>query len=178
MRIVAGQLKGRILADPKGHRTHPMSEKIRGALFNALGDIDGLSVLDAFTGTGAVAIEAVSRGANQVTAIDYDKEAFLCASSNIKALKLEATITLLKVNTKSWSNNNQSKLFDIVIVDPPFDEVNDAILEKLHRQIKPNGLFVLSLPSDYIPRKNHKLTLIAEKNYGDAKLMFYRRHRN
>ncbi len=175
MRIIAGSLKGRILADPKGHRTHPMSEKIRGALFNALGDIEGLTVLDAFTGTGAVAIEAVSRGAKSVLAIDYDKEAFLCASGNIKSLNLEKTVTLLKVNAKSWSNNNQAKLFDIVIADPPFDEVNDALLEKLHRQVKPNGLYILSLPSDYIPRRNEVMEEIADKEYGDAKLLFYRK---
>lgn len=175
MRVISGSLKGRILADPKGHRTHPMSEKIRGALFNALGEIEGLTVLDAFTGTGAVAVEAVSRGAKSVIAIDYDKEAFLCASGNIQSLKLEATITVLKVNAKSWSNNNQNKEFDIVIADPPFDEVNDAILEKLHRQVKKNGLFVLSVPSDYKPRKNDTLTEIAEREYGDAKLLFFRK---
>ena len=174
MRVIAGQLRGRVIADPKGHRTHPMSEKIRGALFNALGDIEGLTVLDAFTGTGAVAIEAISRGAQKVTAIDYDKEAFLCASGNVKSLKLENVIMLLKVNAKSWSNNNQDKLYDVVVADPPFNEVNDTLLEKMHRHIKPNGIFVLSVPADYTPRSGHKLTLIAEKSYGDAKLYFYR----
>ncbi len=176
MRIVAGRFKGRILADPKGHRTHPMSEKIRGALFNSLGDIEGLTILDAFTGTGAVAIEAASRGAQAVTAIDYDKEAFLCAGSNIKALKLEKVITLLKVNAKSWSNNNHDKLFDIVIADLPFDEVNDALLEKIGRHCKLAGIYILSLPSDYKPRKNSAFGLIASKNYGDAQLLFLRRH--
>ena len=175
MRIIAGSLKGRILADPKGHRTHPMSEKIRGALFNTLGDIAGLTVLDAFTGTGAVAVEAVSRGAESVVAIDYDKEAFLCASNNIKTLKLESVITLIKVNAKSWSNNNQHKQFDIVIADPPFDEVNDALLEKLHRQVKPKGLFVLSVPADYTPRSNSVLIELDHKEYGDAKLFFFRK---
>ncbi len=175
MRIVSGTLRGRILADPRGNRTHPMSEKIRGALFNALGDISGLTVLDAFTGTGAIAVEAVSRGASHVTAIDYDKEAFICASGNIKALKLEKFITLLKVNAKSWSNNNQGKLFDIVIADPPFDEVNDALLEKIRRHVKPEGLYILSLPSDYTPRNSNEFEFIADKGYGDAKLIFYRK---
>ncbi len=175
MRIVAGTLKGRLLADPKGHRTHPMSEKIRGALFNTLGDIEGLRVLDAFTGTGAVAVEAVSRGAKAVTAIDYDKEAFLCASANVKSVGLEKIITLRKVNAKSWSNNNQGTYYDIVIADPPFDEVNDALLEKIGRHVTENGLLILSLPADYTPRKNNDFTLISDKFYGDARLMFYRK---
>lgn len=176
MRIVAGSLRGRILADPKGHRTHPMSEKIRGALFNALGDIEGMTVWDPFTGTGAVAVEAISRGAKSVTAIDYDKEAFLCASGNVKALKLEKVITLYKKNVKSWSNNNLDKLFDIVIADPPFDEVNDAILEKIRRHVKPEGLYIISLPSDYNPRNRDGFELLADKSYGDAKLLFYRKN--
>jgi len=175
MRIISGSLKGRIVADPKGHRTHPMSEKIRGALFNALGGISGLTVFDPFTGTGAVAIEAVSRGAVSVLAIDFDKEAFLGASANIKALKLEKTITILKTNTKSWSNNNLAKTFDIVIADAPFDEVNDTILEKVRRHVKPDGLYILSLPSDFTPRNKDGFELLADKFYGDARLMFYRK---
>ena len=175
MRIVAGALKGRILADPKGHRTHPMSEKIRGALFNALGDISGLTLLDAFTGTGAIAIEAISRGAKSVVAIDYDKEAFLCAHGNVKLLQLEKQIKVLKTNAKAWSNNNLEKIFDIVVADPPFDEVNDALLEKIARHCKLEGLLILSLPGDYTPRRNDAFELLADKNYGDAKLLFYRK---
>jgi 16S rRNA (guanine966-N2)-methyltransferase len=178
MRIVAGALKGRILTDPKGHRTHPMSEKIRGALFNALGDISGLTLLDAFTGTGAIAIEAISRGAKSVVAIDYDKEAFLCAHGNVKLLRLEKQIKVLKTNAKAWSNNNLDKIFDIVVADPPFDEVNDALLEKIARHCKPEGLLILSLPGDYTPRRNDAFELLADKNYGDAKLLFYRKVNN
>jgi 16S rRNA (guanine(966)-N(2))-methyltransferase RsmD len=152
-----------------------MSEKIRGALFNALGDIEGLTILDAFTGTGAVAIEAISRGALSVTAIDLDKDAFACASENVKDCELNAKVTLLKVNAKSWSNNNQSKLYDVVIADPPFDEVNDTLLEKVGRHVKPNGVYVLSLPSDYTPRKNAHFAELAIKSYGDASLHFFRK---
>jgi 16S rRNA (guanine966-N2)-methyltransferase len=176
MRIVAGLLKGRIISDPRGHRTHPMSEKIRGALFNALGDISGLTVFDVFTGSGAIAIEAASRGAGQVMAIDYDKDAFLCAHSNVKALGLERAVSVLKANAKAWSNNNRDRQFDIVIADPPFDEVNDLLLEKIRRHVKAGGLYVLSLPQDYEPRNSDGFELLAAKLYGDAKLLFYRRH--
>ena len=67
MRIIAGSLGGRVFKAPSGHRTHPMSEKIRGAIFNALGDISDLTVLDAFTGSGALCFEAVSRGVANAT---------------------------------------------------------------------------------------------------------------
>lgn len=175
MRIVAGQLKGRILADPKSHRTHPMSEKIRGALFNVLGDLDGLTVFDPFTGSGAVAVEAVSRGAAHVTALDLDLDAYKCASGNVASLNLQDTITVLRTNAKSWSNNNIGKMFDIVIADPPFDVVNDALLEKVARHVKKGGLFVISIPTDYKSRQNPVLEKLVQKEYGDATLAFYRK---
>ena len=175
MRIIAGAFRGRVLADPRGNRTHPMSEKIRGALFNALGDIEGLTVLDAFTGTGSVAIEAVSRGAVHVMAIDNDVDAFKCASGNVVSLKLQEVITVLCTNAKTWSNNNQGRHYDVVIADPPFNEVNDTILEKIGRHVKPGSVYVLSLPADYSPRQNNDFTLIDAKSYGDAKLAFYRK---
>jgi 16S rRNA (guanine966-N2)-methyltransferase len=175
MRIVAGDLKGRVLADPKSHRTHPMSEKIRGALFNVLGELSGLTVLDAFTGSGAVAIEAISRGAAHVMAIDLDIDAYKCAAGNVTALKLNDKITVLRTNAKSWSNGNLDKLYDIVIADPPFDVVNDALLEKIARHTKSDGLFVISIPSDYIARKNPHFTELLKKEYGDATLVFYKR---
>jgi 16S rRNA (guanine966-N2)-methyltransferase len=175
MRIVAGTLKGRILADPKSHRTHPMSEKIRGALFNVLGDLEGLSVFDPFTGSGAVAVEAVSRGAVHVTALDLDLDAYKCASGNVTSLGLQNTITVLRTNAKSWSNNNIGILFDIVIADPPFDVVNDVLLEKVARHVKSGGLFVISIPSDYKARNNPVLEQLVKKEYGDATLIFYRK---
>lgn len=175
MRIVAGTLRGRVLTDPKSHRTHPMSEKIRGALFNVLGDLTGLTILDAFTGSGAVAVEAISRGAKHVMAIDLDLDAYRCAAGNVASLGLQSSITVLRKNVKSWSNGNLDKTFDIVIADPPFDTVNDALLEKVGRHVVPNGLFVISIPSDYQARKNTDFTELMTKNYGDATLVFYKK---
>ena len=175
MRIVAGSLKGRVLADPKSYRTHPMSEKIRGALFNVLGELDGLTVLDAFTGSGAVAIEAVSRGAAHVMAIDLDLDAYKCAAANVTSLRLNDKITVLRTNAKSWSNGHLDTLYDIVIADPPFDVVNDALLEKIARHTKKDGLFVISIPSDYVARKNSNFIELSKKEYGDATLIFYNR---
>ena len=174
MRIIAGSYKGRIIHEAHGHRTHPMSEKIRGALFNALGDIEGLHVLDAFTGTGAVAIEALSRGAAHVAAIDEDKEAFRCATKNCKALSLEKRMQVTQANVSSWSERNPSLLFDIVIADPPYDDVQGDILQKLVRHIKSGGLYILSLPTDFEDIALEGCTRIAEKQYGDASLHFYR----
>jgi 16S rRNA (guanine966-N2)-methyltransferase len=176
MRVIAGYLKGRILHEPHGHRTHPMSEKIRGAIFNALGDIEGLSLLDAFAGSGAVSAEAVSRGAKFVQAVDQDKEAVRCIRKNIDELKLSSVIKLSQANISSWLDTNPDATFGVVILDPPYDDVRPELLEKIANFVKISGIVVLSLPSDtnfeLSPTTYH---LLSTKLYGDARLDFYRR---
>src|SRR5688500_6254990 len=107
MRIITGYLGGRNFNSPRGHRTHPMSDKARGALFNALGDIEGLTVLDAFAGSGALSFEAISRGAVSATAIDIDKAAYEAIQANVESLGLEDKVTVLRKNIGGWSRNNQ-----------------------------------------------------------------------
>src|SRR5947209_8932052 len=112
MRIIAGALKGRQFNSPRGRRTHPMSDKMRGALFNALGDIHGLTVLDAFAGSGALSFEAISRGAADVVAIDADKEAYETIVANVAKLGIDSGIMVLRKNVAGWTRNNQHKTFD------------------------------------------------------------------
>src|SRR3990167_9930034 len=121
MRIIAGKLGGRQFQPPSGHKVHPMSDKMRGALFNILGDVLGLTVLDAFTGSGALSFEAISRGASKVTAIDKDKTAHFQVQKNIKDLQLEDEIKAIRANANSWSDNNLDAEFDLVLLDPPYD---------------------------------------------------------
>src|SRR5690606_6064291 len=109
------------------NNTHPMSEKIRGAVFNMLGDISGLTVLDAFAGSGALSFEAISRGAKSAVMIELDKKAVSTIHENIQILGLEDSASVVNRNIKGWSSNNQSLKYDIVICDPPYD----AVLETL-----------------------------------------------
>ena len=175
MRIVGGRLSGRVIEAPTGHRTHPMSEKIRGALFSILGDIDGLSVLDACAGSGAIGIEASSRGAARVILIERDKHAQTSIDKNIKELGLSRKIKLINANAGTWSDNNVAQEFDIVILDPPYNEVRSSILDKLARHVAVGGVLVLSLPSEFTLRLNEVFSFVKEKKYGDAKLVFFRR---
>ena len=119
MRVIAGRLGGRVFESPRGHRTHPMSEKARGAIFNALGDVEGLTFLDAYAGSGAVAIEAISRGATSALAIDVDIDAVKAISANVEALGRLDSMTVLRKNISGWARNNQAEQFDIVVADPP-----------------------------------------------------------
>src|ERR1700748_3035743 len=111
MRIIAGYLKGREFRSPHGHKTHPMSDKVRGALFNVLCDIEGLTFLDAFAGTGALAFEAASRGAKSSIAVDKDTSAHKVIEQNVKELHLQKIVHVTKANTAGWSVHNMEKTF-------------------------------------------------------------------
>lgn len=174
MRIIAGSLKGHEFKSPHGHKTHPMSDKIRGALFNVLGDVEGLTFLDTFAGSGALAFEAVSRGAKSVVAIDQDKDAHRALDENIKTLNLD-NVKVIHANASGWSENNQDMQFDIVLLDPPYDNLQINLLEKLaDRHVKSGGLAVVSCGGKMEP-PDLGLEIVTQKDYGDAQLVFYRK---
>lgn len=175
MRIIAGSLKGREFKAPRGRTTQPMSEKARGALFNTLGDIEGLSVLDAFAGSGALAYEAISRGAARALAIEQDKTAHKVIEQNIKLLSLNGQIKNLRSNVSGWSNNNSSMQFDLVLLDPPYNNLDRQLLQKLTKHAKASGLVVLSWPGKEPAPPFVGLEQVANKNHGDIQLVFYRK---
>ncbi len=174
MKIIAGTLGGRLFDSPKGNRTHPMSDKVRGALFNTLGNIEGATVLDAFAGTGALSFEAISRGAIKAIAIDSDKRAFFTIQENIKKLQLEEVCKATRANVSSWSNNNENSTFSLVIVDPPYNFPSPSIVKKLTKHVAPNGRFVLSWPGKDEPLALNGFTVVRQKKYGDAQIIIYK----
>jgi 16S rRNA (guanine966-N2)-methyltransferase len=175
MRIVAGSLKGRIFSEPHGNHTHPMSEKVRGALFNALGDIEGLSVLDAFAGSGALSLEAISRGASFAVAIERDPHVHKTLKHSIKELDLEDKVKAIRAGAGAWSDNNPAATFDIVMLAPPYDDLQPNLLQKLIIHLKDTGILVLDYPGKLGPPQFSGLKLALQKNYGDAQVVFYRK---
>jgi 16S rRNA (guanine966-N2)-methyltransferase len=175
MRVIAGKLGGRQFESPKGHRTHPMSEKARGALFNALGDIGGLSVFDAFAGSGALSYEAISRGAASVLAIDIDKSAQETIKHNIQELGLSESITLFSGNCLRWSTRNYHKQFDLVLCDPPYDRILIRSIQKIVTHVKVGGMLVLSWPGSLKAEQLISTEQLKVADYGDIQLVFYRR---
>lgn len=177
MRVIAGFLGGRTFDSPGGHRTHPMSDKVRGALFGVLGDIKGLSVLDAFAGSGALAIEAVSRGASSAIAIDVDKRAHAVITKNITELGIPDRIKAVRAFAGAWSTRHQDQFFDLIFVDPPYDNPPYRDLDSLPRHLKDEGTLVLSWPGNQKPCKFAGLSIVQNKDYGDAQLVFYQKIR-
>jgi len=173
-RIIAGRLGGRVIETPAGHKTHPMSEKMRGAIFNVLGDITDLDVLDAYAGSGAVGIEALSRGAKFVYFVEKDKKATNVIETNIEELGLGDVTKVTRANISSWLENNQDRTFDVIIADPPYDKVNNEVISKIASVLNEDGVLVLSLPPKH-KFKVEGIKVIKQKAYGDSKLVFLKR---
>ncbi len=174
MRIIAGKLGSRVYKDAPGNRTHPMSESVRGALFNILGDISGKTVLDPFGGTGAIAFESISRGAAEAVIIERDRAAAKIIAENIADLGLQSQVTIVSANCRMWSENNQDKQFDLVIADPPYHDLQLSTVSLLIRHLKPKGLMVLSHSGrgGQVPAVNG-VVVVDNRSYGDAALSFF-----
>lgn len=175
MRIIAGSLRGQQFEAPVGHKTHPMGEKIRGALFNILGDITGLTVLDAFAGSGAVSFEALSRGAASAVAIELDKPAHQVIAENSKKLGLSDQLRTVHSNSLSWSKKHIQDWFDIVICDPPYDKVPELHIQKLATHVKRGGILVLSWPANLPIPEFKNLEYLKDNTYAEARLIFYKK---
>ncbi|HEX5744532.1 MAG TPA: RsmD family RNA methyltransferase [Candidatus Saccharimonadales bacterium] len=176
MRVIAGRFGGRTFASPHGHRTHPMSEKARGGIFGVLGDIKGLTVLDAFAGSGALSFEAISRGASEALAIEVDRKAHRTITENIETLGIKDRVKAVRAFANAWSTRHQSQRFDLVLADPPYDDVPYRDLKILPRHLKDTGTLVLSWPGGEEPLKFDGLQVVQTKNYGDAQLVFYQKN--
>jgi 16S rRNA (guanine966-N2)-methyltransferase len=152
-----------------------MSDKGRGALFNALGDIGGMTVLDAFAGSGALGFEAVSRGAHRVTAIERDRQAQIAIADNIKALDLAGSVKLVRANAAGWLTTTDD-VFDLVLLDPPFENLQPGLLARLAERTAHGGVAVLSLPPKAeIHLSGDRFEYLTTKSYGDNQLVFYRK---
>jgi|SRR5665213_729612 len=174
MRIIAGNLGGRIFRAPSGHRTHPMSEKVRGAIFNALGDLSNLTVLDAFGGSGAIGFEAISRGAKSVVIVESSRTAQVSLRRNKKSLEIGQELTLINSPVGSWLKTTLEARFNIVIADPPYDDRQLSNLQSLVGSVQANGIFVLSWPGAQSPPDFSPYQIVHQKDYGDAQLVFYK----
>ena len=175
MRVIAGRLGGRLFDSPGTHRTHPMSDRVRGALFNILGDISGLRVLDAFAGSGALAFEAASRGAASVLAIESDRAAQKVIERNTAALELTSEVKLIKASANAWLQTTPDAMFDIVLCDPPYNDLQPNLLARLAERVTPDGTLVLSWPGSAEAPTFTGYKQLDQRGYGDAQLIFFAR---
>lgn len=174
VKITSGLFRGRELKAPQNGVTHPMGSREKLALFNSLSDkIKDKIILDVFAGTGALGLEALSRGASHVTFIEADKKAAEILKQNAIVLGVFEQVRIY--NTKAEKIDFDSP-FDVVIADPPYEYFHDLPLSVLDRLAKTaREYFVLSHPSDFDP---HAIDaeLLSTKAYAGSRITIFRPH--
>jgi 16S rRNA (guanine966-N2)-methyltransferase len=180
MRIIAGRAGGLRLDCPDGV-ARPMMDRVRGAVFSSLGEVvAGARVLDLFSGSGALGLEALSRGADSCVFVDRHRKAVEAIRGNLARAKLTGTVRAQDVAAFVAQAGPAS--FDLVFADPPFalatdDRAHPASLlagGDLARAVAPDGLLVIELPAEP-PHGNASWALLRSRRYGQAWIAFYRR---
>ena len=167
IKITSGTLKGHGIKSPNSKLTHPMGSREKLALFNMIaGDLTEAKVLDAYAGSGALGIEALSRGAKEVVFIEKDAKTCKIIRENLKSLGLDAEV----VNT-DVANFISSTIFDIIIADPPYDKFIAGEIRYLVQFLKLDGVLVLSHPNEAPELPN--LKLIKTHHYASAHISVY-----
>ena len=166
MRVVAGELRGRRLATPpKGAGVRPTADRVREALFSILGDVSGARVLDLFAGTGALAIEALSRGAAEATLVDTDTG---IVARNVAELGLEPRARVVRGDARGFMRRERGT-FDLVFCDPPY-RLADRLGLELDRSLPPllaRDARVITESASRAPIEL-ALPLADERRYGDT----------
>lgn len=175
IRIISGLHGGRTIDAPPTRRTHPMSERARNALFNSLAhEIYGAKVLDAFAGSGALGLEALSRGATSAILIEKDRVAARVISESITLLRLGDHAQVVCASVKSWLGTNPDAQFSLIFADPPYHDLQHPTIRALAKRLAPDGTLVLSWPDGEKPLTLPGLEVYRERAYAGAQIIFYR----
>ena len=200
IRITSGSLRGRALISPRSAETHPMGSREKLALFNMLiaelplaapltadspqikspqSEFQNLRILDAYAGSGALGIEALSRGAESVVFVEKSAKIAKIIRSNLSKLGLEKQGNVICENIANFVTKNTSKgksthnnQFDLILADPPYDYFNPDEISDLATLLTPEGILALSHPGEAPEFKN--LTLLKTRSYARAHISLYR----
>ena len=154
-----------------------MGERIRNAMFNRIGgEIDDARVLDAFAGTGSVGLEALSRGARWVTFVERDKIAQKILSKNVASLGVDEETEIIRTTVNNWLETADHEMYDIILADPPYHDLQLSTVSRLFGLLKPNGLMVLSHSGrGEGPNLENGIVVVDNRSYGNATLTYFRR---
>lgn len=182
MRIVAGSARGRPLAGPKGKGIRPTADRVRETLFNVLGQfLDGETVLDLYAGTGALALEALSRGASRALLVDHDREAVQLCRKNAEATGFSAQVEIWHrpVGAAVQQLGKKGQAFQLIFADPPYAaRVVEELLEGIdqNRLLADGGLIVIEHDKrESAPQVHGPFARVDERRFGDTQITLYRR---
>jgi 16S rRNA (guanine966-N2)-methyltransferase len=175
MRVVAGAYKGRRLHSPTGSDTRPTADRVREALFSILGDIGGARVLDLYAGSGALGIEALSRGASEVIFVESGRRAADAIRANLRAVGEPDAIIWVGDALAYLRRADAEAPFDLVFADPPYSsatQVGERLSELLPPLLTQSSLIVTE--SDKRSPLPLALPLVDERVYGDTRIAIHR----
>jgi 16S rRNA (guanine966-N2)-methyltransferase len=176
VRVIAGELRGRTLVAPRGWKVRPTSDRVREAVFSALGEIGGARVLDLYCGTGALGIEALSRGAASAVLVDRDTRPAL---GNVERLGLGERVELVRADAGRWLADRAvdaaAPRFDLVFVDAPYrlaDRVGQELNAHLPSVLAERGRAIVESGARR-PLRIDSLEQLRQRRYGAADVAFY-----
>ena len=175
MRIVAGSRKGHRIAAPRGAATRPTGDRVRESAFALVGPIEGAAVLDLFAGSGAMGLEALSRGAASCVFVERDREACRVIQRNLGKLRLTGAVVENRDAAAALRDERaRGRRYDLVLVDPPYGEWEEyvgALAEHLPALLADAGLVVVETSEHVEPEL--PLDLVTTRRYGSARITVF-----
>jgi 16S rRNA (guanine966-N2)-methyltransferase len=176
MRIVAGSRKGHRISAPRGVVTRPTGDRVRESAFQLVGPVEGARVLDLFAGSGALGLEALSRGAARAVFVERERDACRVISQNLEKLRLTAATVLCRdVVDVLRDERARGRRYDLVLADPPYEEWGryaPALGELLPDVLEPDGVVVVETSEHEQPEL--PLALVTTRRYGSARISLFR----
>lgn len=176
MRIIAGTHRGRRLAAPTGEHTRPTGDRVREALFNLVGPVEDAAVLDLYAGSGALGLEALSRGARRCVFVEVDGAACKVIRANLETLGLTGALVVQRDAIAALNEETAARRrHDLVLLDPPYDRwaaVELRLGELLPQVVAASGLVVVETDARVEP--DLPLELATTRRYGSARLTLFR----
>ncbi len=170
MRIIAGSHRGRRIAAPKGLATRPTSDRVRESAFNLIGPVDDADVIDLYAGSGALGLEALSRGAARVTFVESDRDACRVINANLDALGFRGVVLCQDV-ARALAQERSG--YDLVLCDPPYGYDLARVARSLGKLVRPDGVLVLESTSREDAPELVGLSVRTSRRYGSARLTLY-----
>jgi 16S rRNA (guanine966-N2)-methyltransferase len=175
VRIVAGSRRGHRIAAPKGVVTRPTGDRVREAAFSLIGPIEGAAVLDLFAGSGAMGLEALSRGASRCVFVERDRAACRVIQANLEKLRLTGAIVVNQDAASALrAERARARRYDLVLADSPYDEWKEhaaALAPLLAHVLEPEALVAVETSSRIEPEL--PLDLVTSRRYGSARITVF-----
>ena len=177
MRVVAGSRKGHRIDAPKGVVTRPTSDRVREAVFSIVGSVEGAQVLDLFAGSGAMGIEALSRGAAGCLFVERDRNAARVVQANLEKLRLTGAVVVVRDAAAALRDErDRGRQYDLVLADPPYEEWErhePSLAELVPAVLADHGLAVVETADRVEPAL--PLDLVTTRRYGSARITVFSR---